>query len=44
MVPQRKPVRFMRWVWSKRTELAQFREFERWYLTMGDSDLEMLTP
>jgi hypothetical protein len=44
MVPQRKPVRFMRWVWSKRTELAQFRDFERWYLTMGDADLEMLTP
>jgi hypothetical protein len=43
VVPQRRPVRFMRWVRTRRTDLAQFREFKRWYLAMGDCDLEMLS-
>ncbi len=41
IVPQRKPIRFMRYVRAKRTDLAQFRALQRWYLTMGDGDLEM---
>jgi hypothetical protein len=41
VVPQRRPVRFMRWIRARRTDLVPFREFQRWYLTMGDCDLDM---
>jgi hypothetical protein len=39
--PQRKPINFMRRVSKKRPDLAKFGAVERWYLTMGEGDLEL---
>ncbi len=39
--PQRRPVRFAHFLDPRRTDLAKFRELRRWYLTMGDGDLEL---
>jgi len=41
IVPQRKPIRFVRLTRKRRTDLTAFREFKRWYLTTGDGDLEL---
>jgi hypothetical protein len=40
-VPQRKPIRFVRFLRAARTDLARFSAMGAWYLTMGDGDLEM---
>ena len=38
--PQRKPIRFMRRM-SARGRIRKFMAIHRWYLTMGDGDLEL---
>jgi hypothetical protein len=40
-VPQRRPIRFVRYLRAARTDLAKFSAASEWYLTMGDGDLEM---
>ncbi len=40
-VLQRKPIRLVRLIRRKQTDLAKFKEAKLWYLTMGDGDLEM---
>jgi hypothetical protein len=40
-VPQRRPVRFVRLIRNRRPDLIRFRDAKRWYLTMGDGDLEL---
>jgi len=40
-VPQRKPIRFVRYLRASRTDLARFSAMNTWYLAMGDGDLEM---
>jgi hypothetical protein len=40
-VPQRKPIRFVHFLEGSRTHLAKFAKLKKWYLTMGDGDLEM---
>jgi hypothetical protein len=39
--PQRRPIRFVRFLRASRTDLARFKAMSTWYLTMGDGDLEM---
>jgi hypothetical protein len=39
--PQRHPVKFARFIRTSRTDLAHFIALKRWYLTMGDGDLEL---
>jgi hypothetical protein len=39
--PQRKPIRFVRFLRAARADLARFSAMGAWYLTMGDGDLEM---
>jgi hypothetical protein len=39
--PQRRPIRFTHFLDPRRTDLAKFGELRRWYLTMGDGDLEL---
>jgi hypothetical protein len=40
-VPQRRPIRFVRLIPNRRPDLIKFRDAKRWYLTMGDGDLEL---
>jgi len=40
-VPQRDPVHFTRRIRRSRSDLEKFADFQHWYLTMGDGDLEM---
>jgi hypothetical protein len=41
-LPQRSPVHFIRFIRAERPDLARFTSLDRWYLTMGDGDFDML--
>ncbi len=41
LVPQRDPIHFSLKVHSRRSDLVPFAASQRWYITMGDGDLEL---